>query len=596
VSLARSPTTGDNSGMDHTSSSIRPLSRSLAALLALLSGCATAGTHVALPGGEMRTHTPTPTVGAITAADAMTRLYIFSDDSMLGRESGTLGNVKGTNFIAAEMQRMGLEPAGEGGTYFQTVPTIISTLDTSRTISVGGSPLSLRSDVLPIEPSSGGRALPIGERTRSLDGAQGVYGGQLGGQLISPAAAAGKLVVFTVPATTTSRRDYRFYSSGPMAQYAAAAGLAGVTLDAVTPSNLGRITGPQTHPRAEPTLAEGPTVMIVSPAAAERLLGVSTLSGLRIGTTGATVSGSIGFIERPSPYPARNVIGILRGSDPTLRSEFVAIGAHNDHIGLTPRPLDHDSVLANNMVVRRQGVQDPARTPNAAEAERIRFLRDSLTRAHGGARPDSVNNGADDDGSGTVAMLEIAERFATAPNRPRRSLIFVSHTGEEKGLWGSQWFTDHPTVPRDSIVAQLNMDMVGRGKPTDIMGRGPNNVQLIGPRRLSTQLGDLIDSLNTVRTPHMDIDTSFDANGHPLNRYCRSDHYMYARYGIPITYFSLGYHTDYHQVTDEPQYIDYGHLARIAQFVHDIAEVVANRPQRLVVDKPVPDPNGGCRQ
>jgi len=535
-------------------------------------------------------------VGAITAADAMTRLYIFSDDSMLGRESGTLGNVKGTDYIAAEMKRMGLEPGGENGTYFQTVPIVISTLDTSSTISVGGSPLVLRTDVLPIEPSGAGRSLPVGTRTRSLDGVQAVYGGQLGGQLISPEAAAGKLVVFTVPAATTTRRDYRFYFAGPMSQYAAAAGLAGVTLDAVTPSNIGRITGPQTHPRSEPTLAEGPAVMIVSPAAAERLLGVNSLSGLHVGATGGTVSGNLGFIDRPSPYPARNVIGIVRGSDPALRGEYVAVGAHNDHIGLTARPLDHDSVLANNMVVRRQGVQDPVRQPNAAEAERIRFLRDSLTRAHGGARPDSVNNGADDDGSGTVAMLEVAERFATAPTHPRRSLIFVSHTGEEKGLWGSQWFTDHPTVPRDSIVAQLNMDMVGRGKPTDIMGRGPNNVQLIGPRRLSTQLGDLIDSLNAVRTPHMDIDTSFDANGHPLNRYCRSDHYMYARYGIPITYFSLGYHTDYHQVTDEPQYIDYGHLARIAQFVHDIAEAAANRPQRLVVDKPIPDPNGGCRQ
>jgi Zn-dependent M28 family amino/carboxypeptidase len=193
-------------------------------------------------------------------------------------------------------------------------------------------------------------------------------------------------------------------------------------------------------------------------------------------------------------------------------------------------------------------------------------------------------------------MLEIAERFATASPRPRRSLIFVSHTGEEKGLWGSDWFTDHATVPRDSIVAQLNMDMVGRGKATDAMGRGPNNIQMIGSRRLSTQLGDLIDSLNTTRTPRMDPDYSFDAAGHPLNRYCRSDHYMYARYGIPITYFSLGYHTGYHQVVDEPQYIDYDHMARIAGFVHDIGEAVANRAERLVVDKPKPDPRGGCRQ
>jgi Zn-dependent M28 family amino/carboxypeptidase len=175
-------------------------------------------------------------------------------------------------------------------------------------------------------------------------------------------------------------------------------------------------------------------------------------------------------------------------------------------------------------------------------------------------------------------------------------MLFVSHPGEEKGLWGSQWFTDHPSVPRDSVVAQLNMDMVGRGKPTDAMGRGPNNIQLIGVRRLSTQLGDLIDSVNAGRTPHMDDDSTFDANGHPANRYCRSDHAMYARYGIPIAYFSLGYHTDYHQVTDEPQYIDYEHMARVAQFVHDVAQGIANRRDRLVVDKPKPDPRGACRQ
>ena len=153
------------------------------------------------------------------------------------------------------------------------------------------------------------------------------------------------------------------------------------------------------------------------------------------------------------------------------------------------------------------------RTVTPAEAARIAALRDSLTRAHGGARPDSVNNGADDDGSGTVALLEIAEAFATARGHRARSLLFVSHTGEEKGLWGSQWFTDHPTVPRDSIVAQLNMDMVGRGKPTDAMGRGPNNIQLIGVRRLSTQLGDLIDSVNARRTPHMDIDSRSTPTG-----------------------------------------------------------------------------------
>ncbi len=564
--------------------------------LALLAGCATAGAVGSPSVGELpRTHTPAATESAITPADLMTRLYIIADDSMLGRESGTIGNVKVTNYVAREMERLGLRPGGENGTFFQTVPVIIARIDSARPITVDGAALRLGTDLLPFPATSAGRALPMGLTTRSLDGVQAVYGGQLGGTLIDPRDAAGRLVVFTVPAGADGRRDWRFFALGSLTRYADAAGIAAVVLDVVPPATMRRLTGPATRPRAENVTGTAPVALLVSPSAAARLLGVATLDGLRAGAMGRTVRGSTGFVETPAPYPSRNVVGILPGADAALRGQYVAIGAHNDHVGLTPRPLDHDSVLANNLVVRRQGVQDTVRMPTAAEAARIAVLRDSLTRAHGGARPDSVHNGADDDGSGTVALLEIAQRFVAGP-RPRRSMLFVSHTGEEKGLWGSQWFTDHPTVPLDSIVAQLNMDMVGRGKATDIMGRGPNNVQLIGPRRLSTQLGDLIDSVNATRTPRMDIDTSFDANGHPLNRYCRSDHYMYARYGIPITYFSLGYHTDYHQVTDEPQYIDYDHMARIASFVGDIGEAIANRPGRLVVDKPRPDPAGGCRQ
>jgi hypothetical protein len=339
-----------------------------------------------------------------------------------------------------------------------------------------------------------------------------------------------------------------------------------------------------------------PLSLLITPEAARTLFGVASIDSLAVGQEGRVVSGNVAFVDTPAAFPSRNVIGILPGSDPARKGQYVAVGAHNDHIGISTRVLDHDSVLAFNMVARRQGAQDTVRAVTPAEAARIAAIRDSLVKAHGGPRPDSVYNGADDDGSGTVSLLEIAEAFARSGRPPARSMLFVSHTGEEKGLWGSQWFTDHPTVPRDSIVAQLNMDMVGRGKPTDAMGRGPNNIQLIGVRRLSTQLGDLIDSVNASRTPHMDVDSTFDANGHPLNRYCRSDHYMYARYGIPISYFSLGYHTDYHQVTDEPQYIDYEHMARVAQFVHDIAQAIADRRDRLVVDKPKPDPRAACRQ
>jgi Zn-dependent M28 family amino/carboxypeptidase len=193
-------------------------------------------------------------------------------------------------------------------------------------------------------------------------------------------------------------------------------------------------------------------------------------------------------------------------------------------------------------------------------------------------------------------MLEIAEQMAKAPDQPKRSVLFVWHTAEEKGLFGSKYFTDHPTVPRDSIVTQLNMDMIGRGDAKDLAGGGPGYVQLIGSRRLSTELGDLVETVNKEGNHGFTFDYQFDTDGHPLNYYCRSDHYMYARYGIPITFFTTGGHQDYHQVSDEPQYEDYDKMAHVAELVADVARHVADMDHRPVVDKPKPDPNAPCKQ
>src|SRR5690606_15748379 len=197
------------------------------------------------------------------------------------------------------------------------------------------------------------------------------------------------------------------------------------------------------------------------------------------------------------------------------------------------------------------------------------------------ARIDSVNNGADDDGSGTAVLLEIAERLATG-ERPARSILFNSHAAEEKGLLGSSWWVDHPTIPLDSIVAAHNMDMLGKGRVTHVKFGGPASVQMLGSRRLSAEFRDLIDSLNAVRSEPMAIDYSWDRTN-ALNRFCRSDQVNYIRKGIPTTYFSLGYARDYHQPTDEPAYIDYEHGARVGRFVKDIVLTIANRPDRLAI-------------
>ncbi|HEY6220270.1 MAG TPA: M28 family peptidase, partial [Gemmatimonadaceae bacterium] len=175
-------------------------------------------------------------------------------------------------------------------------------------------------------------------------------------------------------------------------------------------------------------------------------------------------------------------------------------------------------------------------------------------------------------------LLEIAEKFAS--EKPARSIIFVSHNGEEGGLLGSRWFTDHPTVPLDSIVAAHNMDMVSKGRVDQVKFGGPASIQMLGSRRLSREFGDIIDSVNAISPEPMAIDHSWDVPANPLNRFCRSDQVNYVKSNIPVTYFSLGYGIDYHMPTDEPQYIDYDHSARLGRFVHDIMLAVANRKER----------------
>ena len=293
-------------------------------------------------------------------------------------------------------------------------------------------------------------------------------------------------------------------------------------------------------------------------------------------------------------YSVRNVIAVLRGSDPALSQTYVSLTAHNDHIGTRRLAADHDSARAFNRVVRPMGADSPLRPATPQEQERIDGLLDSL-RAQHPSRRDSIYNGADDDGSGTVLLVELARVFAAGP-QPRRSILFVSHAAEEIGLRGSAYFTDHPTVSRDSIVAELDMDMVGRGGVADLPGGGPGYLELVGTRRLSTEFGNLIDSIGRSEPVKFRFNYEYDAPGNPLQYYCRADHYSYARYGIPSASLSTGEHLDYHQVTDEPQYIDYHQLARVAALVRDVALAVANLDHRPAVDGRRQDPAAPCRQ
>src|SRR2546423_6082687 len=551
--------------------------RHLAFLLALLPP-ATAAAQAELP----RTHRPVPTAPAITPGDLRTRLYILADDSMQGREAGTPGNVKGTAYIAAEIKRAGLVPAGDDGTYFQTIPLKTRTFDTTSTFTLAGAPLTAFTDCLPVGPR------PLESQALSI-----VFGGEVGDSAarITAEQASGKLVVLRVPGGVLGLRALRNAPSVP-----GAAAVALVALDSLAPQVVAFLRRPRTvldDDSAGPAV-QAPAFLITTAPAAKMV--TTALEQLTPGATGTTAAVAVRVDVGPVASPARNVVGIVPGSDPKLKGEYVAIGAHNDHIGFSRTAVDHDSIRIWNHVVRPDGADDAGKQATPEQQARVDSLLARFRSGHrGGSRADSTANGADDDGSGSVAALEIAERIASLKRKPKRSILFVWHTGEEKGLLGSRYFTDHPTVPRDSIVAQLNMDMVGRGRADDETGGGPAYMQLIGSRRLSTELGDLIETVNKSERQPFAIDYQYDAAGHPEQYYCRSDHYMYARYGIPIAFFSTGGHRDYHEVTDEPQYIDYDHYARVTTLVRDVALRVANLDHRLVVDKPKPDPHGQCR-
>jgi hypothetical protein len=551
-----------------------PRDRALALALLTLVACARTGTLAR----------PATTSPDISETDLRHRLFLIADDSMMGRETGSEGAYKATAYVASEFRRLGLEPAGENGSYFQTVPFWRVSMDSSTRLIVDDDTLKLAVDLFPSWVSAS---------PRTLHAASVVYGGVAtdSSTWIASERARGKVVLVDFPpGRGTIRFDPQRWPS------AAAVGL--VRYDRITPQSMGRLrNGMLVNLPLEPNAVP---VVHMTRDAAGRLLG-KALDSVRPGGVGRTVRGFIALARTPVAFPARNVVGVLRGSDPTLRGEYVALTAHNDHVGFDHSPVDHDSLRAFNQVVRPMGADSPVRPATAEETARIRTILDSLRRVHR-PRLDSIRNGADDDGSGTVSILEIAERMALGGERPRRSILFVSHTGEETGLLGSRWYSDHPTVPRDSIVAEIDQDMIGRGTSHDFprggTGAGSDSyLEVIGAKRLSREFGEMMEAANARQPIPFAFDYTYDQPGHPLQYYCRADHYSYARYGIPSLALSRGEHLDYHQVTDEAQYISYRDLARVSRMVHDGALAVANADRRPALDAPKPtDPNAPCRQ
>ncbi|HEX5475048.1 MAG TPA: M28 family peptidase [Vicinamibacterales bacterium] len=243
---------------------------------------------------------------------------------------------------------------------------------------------------------------------------------------------------------------------------------------------------------------------------------------------------------------SRNVVGRVEGTDPRMKDTYVLFGAHYDHIGYRQTPPNANAGRGFGGQARQRPTPRPG---------------------------DVINNGADDDGSGTVALMAIAHAFALGP-KPKRSVMFVWHTGEEAGLYGSRYFADYPEVPLDEIAAQLNIDMIGRNR--DDKPSEENTVYVVGSDRVSTELHNIDEDANASLAKPMTLDYEMNDPEDPESIYTRSDHYSYAAKGIPIIFYTTGLHKDYHWLTDEVSLIDFPKLAHIARLVYTTGTRVAD--------------------
>jgi Zn-dependent M28 family amino/carboxypeptidase len=250
----------------------------------------------------------------------------------------------------------------------------------------------------------------------------------------------------------------------------------------------------------------------------------------------------LGYFKTTTTAYASDVLGVLPGTD--LKDEYVFVTAHYDHLG----------------------------------------KRDTV-----------IYYGADDDGSGTVSVLEIAEAFAKAKaagKGPRRSIVFMLNSGEERGLWGSEYYTDHPVFPMDKTTVDLNIDMIGRTDSSRHYGDSTNYVYVVGDDKVSTDLKTISEGMNKKYTK-LELDYKFNDPKDPNRIYFRSDHYNFARKGVPIIFYYDGMlGADYHKPTDTPDKINYNLMAKRAKLVFYTAWEMANRNDMLKRDIPLESPRG----
>ncbi|HEX5387825.1 MAG TPA: M28 family peptidase [Gemmatimonadales bacterium] len=466
----------------------------------------------------------TSAAGTITPADVQHRIGIIADDSMLGRDTPSRGLDETAAWVAGEFRRFGLAPGGDRGTFFQRYSITRRRFEPARsalTFRAGGHEARLAF-------TADARLVQGDARAEPLTGGVLLVGGRLTADAVARASVRGRIVL-VVPnaasaaaATPAGAEDAirALYLAGPRAI---------VLLSVLDPTAFAVRLPSQASERTTVDLGLPRPVVVEAreDAAAPALSAVGVHpAALRAATTAVVrdlpaLTARLDLAETIlSSRMAPNTIGVLEGTDPVLKHQYVLFSAHMDHIGITP------------------------------------------------GQPDSINNGADDDASGTVGVVELAEAMSRRGARPRRSTVFLTVSGEEKGLWGSRYFSEHPTVPLDSVVADLNMDMIGRNWADTIVAIGKEH-------------SDLGATLERVNAAHPELRMHAIDDRWPAERfYFRSDHYNFARKGVPILFFFNGVHEDYHRVTDSVDKINAEKESRILKLVYYLGQEIGNGAER----------------
>jgi hypothetical protein len=571
-------------------------------------------------------------------------LTYLASDELQGRAIGTEGYGIAAGYIAENLRKWGVKPIGDNGSYFQIVKQrgYRVTRNSSVTVEVGGKTTTFKhGDHVTFPVAAGGKQTKTFTGVEFIGSAAPAPGTNLKNKLVvfmasapagrgrgaNPAAAvldagAGALIAFAAAPAPPSPAEVALQK----AQAALVAAQEAVTAaeQSIRPTGRGGFPG-GAGGRGGAVQADMTTVQNVNlPAATPTFTGDETffeavlsggamkvadlrekaskgepLSAFSVPNVKVTVNIDNNY-ELVTQDLYHNVVGMVEGIDPKLKDTYVMYGAHLDHVGYSRtgggRAGDNTG-CRNRSAVAIESVTKAGKTVMKPQAGRGAAPAAAPGRAGGAPLPpqavvpfeqrDVINNGADDDGSGSTAMLGIAKAYATGP-RPARSIVFVWHVGEESGLEGSRYNADFPIVPIEKVQAQLNMDMIGRDDCNNQEDEHSNGVFIVGADRISTDLHNLIIETNGTMIKPLTLDYEMNDPGDPEGVYRRSDHFSYAAKGIPIAFFTTGLHPDYHRVTDTADKILYPKMARIAQLAYQTGFAIAATDKTLERDNKGP--------